>query len=165
MGETSRTGGGLDAGEQQARDPVRLEGRLRKGLRHAQHGRVLEEQRQYGASGGEVPLAQPVAQLGGEAAQGEAHGADPVERRLEAAPASTRSGRRRGTIGRGSWPRARAWSRSPAGPNWAPTAERGRSASWRHGRQPEEREALARGRIRRQQAQRQVPQRLAAIGR
>ena len=47
----------------------------------------------------------------------------------KAALASTRSGRRRGTIGRGSWPRASAWSRSPAAPNWAPTAERGRSAS------------------------------------
>ena len=47
----------------------------------------------------------------------------------KAALASTRSGRRRGTIGRGSWPRASAWSRSPAVPNWAPTAERGRSAS------------------------------------
>ncbi len=43
--------------------------------------------------------------------------------------ASMRSGRRRGTIGRGSWPRARAWSRSPTTPNWAPMAERGRSAS------------------------------------
>ena len=48
----------------------------------------------------------------------------------KAAPASTRSGRRRGTIGRGSCPRARAWSRSPIAPNWAPTDERGRSASW-----------------------------------
>ena len=40
-----------------------------------------------------------------------------------------RAGRRRGVSGRGSSPRASSCSRSPATPNWAPTAERGSVAS------------------------------------
>ena len=40
-----------------------------------------------------------------------------------------RAGRRRGASGRGSSPRASSCSRSPATPNWAPTAERGSVAS------------------------------------
>ena len=76
-------GRGLDAREEQPRDPVRLEGRLRERLAHVEIGRFLEAQVQDRAAGSQVALAKVVAQVGGDATQGESRGADPVERRLE----------------------------------------------------------------------------------
>ena len=44
---------------------------------------LVEMARCFGATRRQVTVPQPIAQLGGQAAQGEPHGADPVDRRLE----------------------------------------------------------------------------------
>src|SRR4029079_15209750 len=64
-------GGLLEATDEEARDPVRLERRLGEGQLHVELWSVFETQAEDGAAWRQVASAQRIAQLTGEAAQGQ----------------------------------------------------------------------------------------------
>src|SRR5206468_6723855 len=73
----------LEATDEEARDPVRLERRLGEGQLHAEPRSILEAQLEDRPARRQVTFAQRVAQLRAEAAQGQGDLGDPLRRRLE----------------------------------------------------------------------------------